>query len=378
MAKKTDENGFVEFDNTTFFKGGVFQYAGREIDKDGKLGLKPNELYNVFRDPKEVTSEDFIKTLNNKPVLNDHTIIGNGKGMVKPENKGCDGVLSDVRAEGDVLKGKVTVWSTKMQKLIRQGKRELSLAYGCTFVPQKGYYQGKTYDFIQTNLCVGNHLALVDEARNGHDCRVEDARFTCDQKFKLETTTMTKDEIIEALKGCSEEDMKAIKDACGFADKPNEEDEAAKKKAEEEAAAKKAEEDAKAKAAEEAKAKEEAEKKAAEDAEAAKKAEEEKKAADIKAAQDAAAKNIVEAIKFANDCKPLVGNISLDGIFTKEDVAKKVCTLVNGLGEFATDGKVAYGVVKREVARFSAEKPSIATDGKTNGSKSFEEYMKNR
>ena len=375
MAKKTDENGFVEFDNTTFFKGGVFQYAGREIDKDGKLGLKPNELYNVFRDPKEVTSEDFIKTLNNKPVLNDHTIIGNGKGMVKPENKGCDGVLSDVRADGDVLKGKVTVWSTKMQKLIRQGKRELSLAYGCTFVPQKGYYQGKTYDFIQTNLCVGNHLALVDEARNGHDCRVEDARFTCDQKFKLETTTMTKDEIIEALKGCSEEDMKAIKDACGFADKPNEEDEAAKKKAEEEAAAKKAEEDAKAKAAEEAKAKEEAEKKAAEDAEAAKKAEE-KKAADIKAAQDAAAKNIVEAIKFANDCKPLVGEIALDGIFTKEDVAKKVCALKKGsLEKYATDGKAA--VVAVEMALSQTGK-SIATDGKTSGSKSFEEYMKNR
>ena len=375
MAKKTDENGFVEFDNTTFFKGGVFQYAGREIDKDGKLGLKPNELYNVFRDPKEVTSEDFIKTLNNKPVLNDHTIIGNGKGMVKPENKGCDGVLSDVRAEGDVLKGKVTVWSTKMQKLIRQGKRELSLAYGCTFVPQKGYYQGKTYDFIQTNLCVGNHLALVDEARNGHDCRVEDARFTCDQKFKLETTTMTKDEIIEALKGCSEEDMKAIKDACGFADKPNEEDEAAKKKAEEEAAAKKAEEDAKAKEAEEAKAKEEAEKKAAEDAEAAKKAEE-KKAADIKAAQDAAAKNIVEAIKFANDCKPLVGEIALDGIFTKEDVAKKVCALKKGsLEKYATDGKAA--VVAVEMALSQTGK-SIATDGKTSGSKSFEEYMKNR
>ena len=376
MAKKTDENGFVEFDNTTFFKGGVFQYAGREIDKDGKLGLKPNELYNVFRDPKEVTSEDFIKTLNNKPVLNAHTIIGNGKGMVKPENKGCDGVLSDVRAEGDVLKGKVTVWSTKMQKLIRQGKRELSLAYGCTFVPQKGYYQGKTYDFIQTNLCVGNHLALVDEARNGHDCRVEDARFTCDQKFKLETTTMTKDEIIEALKGCSEEDMKAIKDACGFADKPNEEDEAAKKKAEEEAAAKKAEEDAKAKADEEAKAKEEAEKKAAEDAEAAKKAEEEKKAADIKAAQDAAAKNIVEAIKFANDCKPLVGEIALDGIFTKEDVAKKVCALKKGsLEKYATDGKAA--VVAVEMALSQTGK-SIATDGKTSGSKSFEEYMKNR
>ena len=376
MAKKTDENGFVEFDNTTFFKGGVFQYAGREIDKDGKLGLKPNELYNVFRDPKEVTSEDFIKTLNNKPVLNDHTIIGNGKGMVKPENKGCDGVLSDVRADGDVLKGKVTVWSTKMQKLIKQGKRELSLAYGCTYVPQKGYYQGKTYDFIQTNLFVGNHLALVDEARNGHDCRVEDARFTCDQKFKLETTTMTKDEIIEALKGCSEEDMKAIKDACGFADKPNEEDEAAKKKAEEEAAAKKAEEDAKAKAAEEAKAKEEAEKKAAEDAEAAKKAEEEKKAADIKAAQDAAAKNIVEAIKFANDCKPLVGEIALDGIFTKEDVAKKVCALKKGsLEKYATDGKAA--VVAVEMALSQTGK-SIATDGKTSGSKSFEEYMKNR
>ena len=198
--------------------------------------------------------------------------------------------------------------------------------------------------------------------------------FTCDQKFKLETTTMTKDEIIEALKGCSEEDMKAIKDACGFADKPNEEDEAAKKKAEEEAAAKKAEEDAKA--AEEAKAKEEAEKKAAEDAEAAKKAEEEKKAADIKAAQDAAAKNIVDAIKFANDCKPLVGEIALDGIFTKEDVAKKVCSLKKGsLEKYATDGKAA--VVAVEMALSQSNK-SIATDGKPSGSKSFDEYMKNR
>ena len=61
---------------------------------------------------------------------------------------------------------------------------------------------------------------------------------------------------------------------------------------------------------------------------------------------------------------------------TKEDVAKKVCALKKGsLEKYATDGKAA--VVAVEMALSQTGK-SIATDGKTSGSKSFEEYMKNR
>ena len=210
MAVKVDENGFLKYEDTTFFREGVFDYAGCEIDPQGKLGLNPKKIYKVYRPKSEITKKEFVETLNQKPLVDDHTIIGSKPGMMAPERKNCAGVLSDVKVVGNELHGRLDIWSTKMISKIRSGKRELSLAYGCSFIPQKGVFKGERYDFVQSELRAGNHLALVDEARNGHDCRVVDCAFICDSKFQLEQPdmdwkTISADDLINGLKECSDE-----------------------------------------------------------------------------------------------------------------------------------------------------------------------------
>jgi hypothetical protein len=309
----------------------VTQYLGREIDPEGKFGIKPNGIYNVYRPKSEISKKDFIESLHAKPILDDHTVIGNVGGLKNPDKIHECGVLTDVKLVGNELRGRIDIWSPSMIQKIKGGKRELSLAYACEYKPQKGVFNGEKYDFVQTNLMCGNHLALVDEARNGHDCRVQDGLFARDEKIQLENPNMdlkslSADELIEGLKGCSDEIVAKVKD---FLNTPTEEekkkaeeekkaaeekaarDAEAAKKAEEEAAAKKAEEDAKA--AEEAKAKEEADAKAKDE--------------EVKKACDSAVKNIQAAYQFAEKCKSTFGAIAMDGVATVEDVAKKICAL---------------------------------------------------
>lgn len=380
--RHTDGNGFETYKDCQFFCECVAQYLGSEIDVDGKLGLKPKGIYNVYRPKSEITKKEFLDTLQAKPILDDHTVIGNVDGMRSPDKENTAGVLTDVKVVGNALQGRIDVWSPALIKKIHSGKRELSLAYACDFIPRKGVYKGERYDFVQSNLRCGNHLAFVDVARNGHDCRVKDSAFVRDEKIKLETPDMdisklSADEVVEALKGCSDEVRAACKD---FLTTPTEEE---KKAAEAKAAedAKKAEEEAKKKAEDEAKAKEEAEKKAREDAEKAAKEKED-------ACKDAVAE-YKDTEKLAADCKPIFGEIAMDGISTKADLIKHICDMKIEATEdkalrvqkFIKDSKPEEAVVALRGALVSANATvktgKVVTD-KATTKKSFREYMATR
>lgn len=379
MSVKIDDYGYLKYEDTTFFRGGVFDYAGIEIDPTGKkFGLDPRKIYKVYRPYEEVADKEFIESLNQKPVVDNHTIIGNKPGMMKPEDKKPAGVLSNVTYVDGVLHGRLDIWSTDMIRKIRGGKRELSLAYACVYTPSKGTFNGQDYDFVQSKLRAGNHLALVDEARNGHDCRVMDCAYACDCKIQLEQPDMewdkiSADELIEGIKQCSDECKAKAKE---FLNTPTEDE---LKKAEEEKAAaeKKAAEDAEAqkKAEEEAAAK-----KAAEDAEAAKKAEEEKAEAEKKAEADKAAacdkaiEDYKKAVKFAEDCKPLIGTIGMDGVKTERDVAAKICALDSAPAHLkGLKPEDAVNALKGALA-FNGSKIAVDSAVKKTAKKSFADW----
>ena len=381
MAVKVDENGFLKYEDTTFFREGVFDYAGCEIDPQGKLGLKPKKIYKVYRPKSEITKKEFVETLNQKPLVDDHTIIGNKPGMMAPERKNCAGVLSDVKVVGNELHGRLDIWSTKMISKIRSGKRELSLAYGCTFIPQKGVFKGERYDFVQSELRAGNHLALVDEARNGHDCRVVDCAFICDSKFQLEQPdmdwkTISADDLINGLKECSDEAKAKAKE---FLNTPTE-DELKKAEADKQAAEEQAKKDAeaKAKADEEAKAKAEAEKKEAVDAALA---EAEKKAKDeCDKACAAAVEEYKAADALAKDCAAKFGTISMDGVRTEKDLAVKVCAL-DSAPSFLKSVKPEDAIValKGYIAGSGISNSRMVSDSAHKTvKKSFSDWMKTR
>lgn len=195
----------------------------------------------------------------------------------------------------------------------------------------------------------------------------------------MDISKLSADDVVEALKGCSDEVKAKCKD---FLNTPTEEEkkaaedkakaeEEAKKQAEAEAAKKAADEAEAAKKAEE-QAKAEAEKKAAEDAA---KAEEEKQKA-----CDAAIEQYKKVMALAEDCKPVFGIVSLDGIKTEQDFAVKVCAL-DSAPKFLKDSKPegAVAALKGYIAGCGAAKAGkTVVDSKPVTKVSFADYMASR
>ena len=358
MAKVIDENGFRTYLDIPITTEGVFDYAGFQIDQTGKMGLDKNKVYKVYRPAEELLSDKFVKSLEEMPLTDDHTPLGDGGGLL-PAEKNTHGVLFNVRKNdaGDGLVGDIKVFSESLKRKIDSGKREVSLGYTCLYRQDMGIFEGKPYDFVQYDL-YANHCAIVDEARMGHACRVTDSsNVTCDS---LELPTMPDDnkdkkpcadELIEKLKGCSDEDIAKVKDFLGCGEKPDENKEGDK-----------APDDKPEDKPEDA-----AEKKDAKDAEG-----KAKDAEDRKAAMDAAARNAIaeyqKAVALAERCKPFLGNISMDGIYTEKDIAVKICTMDSALKGTSPENAVSSvnlfvkmkekdkGPVYRTVAGDSAKK----------------------
>ena len=395
MSRKhnIDDNGFETFDDCKFFCECVAQYLGREIDTDGRMGLKPNAVYNVYRPKSEISMKEFIDSLHAKPVLDDHHVIGNVEGLESPDRRNTAGVLTDVKLVGNELRGRIDVWSPSLLEKIRKGKRELSLAYSCDFIPRRGVFNGENYDFIQSNIKCGNHLAFVDEARNGHDCRVMDGVFARDERIQLEKPDMdisklSADEVVEALKGCSDEVKNACRDFLAAKEEVKAEDKDDESKAEDKAKDEKddAEKDKaedKDEATESEKKDDKAEDKAkdgcGEDDEKAKDAE--VKAISEEEVKDACAKAVDEykdMTKLAEDCAAVFGNISLDGIRTSKELAIHVCALDSApkaLKDISPDGAVA--ALRGYLAgRVGSKAVKFAEDSKSK--MNFREYMASR
>lgn len=374
--RKIDENGYMTFENVLISREGVFDYSGEQIaGPDGDLD--PNAVYKVYRPKSAVCSKEFIESLERKPLIDDHTMLG--KDGVPAEKKGTHGVLTDVTAVGNELYGTITVWSESMKKKIRDGKRELSLGYTGRFRRSSGMFEGQRYDFVQYDLSA-NHIALVDEARMGHSCRIMDHAVFISDSLSLPDKSTTElsdmeenkndksccDEIIEKLKGCSDEDVAKVKDYLkGLEEKKpgddgdDENKDDPEKKGEPE---KKDGEDADDKGNPEKK--DDPEKKENKDSDQVlgdegnkdgnpenKDDEGNKETCDKKKVADAAIKEYKKMVELANS-KEFVscfGNVSLDGVNTQQELAQKVCMMDSAL-KFVSPDK-ALDALKGRLAK---------------------------
>lgn len=180
-ARELDVNGWEEIKGNPISKVGVFPYTGAQI---GDPDLEPDKIYNVFRPAEELQAEETIKSFKLLPFTDEHTMLGlEQDGLTPAEKKGIHGVVGeDIYFEDGYLKGNLKIFSDKLKDLIDKGKKELSIGYRCLYEKCSGVYNGLAYDFVQRQIR-GNHLALVDEGRSGHDVAVLDHfTFTCDAK----------------------------------------------------------------------------------------------------------------------------------------------------------------------------------------------------
>ena len=169
-ARHYDDNGFLIVDSTVITKAAVNPYYGKEIPNYESLGLDPEKIYNMLRDPAEL--EKGMHTLGEKQLLIKHIFVS----ADEPQKESIAGTIgSNLEMVGDDVKGSLTVWDKEAINLIESGKlAELSASYFYDPVMKSGTFNGQPYDGIMTNIR-GNHVALVERGRIGRDALVADA-----------------------------------------------------------------------------------------------------------------------------------------------------------------------------------------------------------
>lgn len=169
-ARSYDANGHLIVDSTVITKAAVNPYYGKEIPDYESLGLDPEKIYNMLRDPAEL--EKGMHTLGEKQLLIKHIFVS----ADEPQKESIAGTIgSNLEMVGNDVKGSLTVWDKEAINLIESGKlAELSASYFYDPVMKSGTFNGQAYDGIMTNIR-GNHVALVERGRIGRDALVADA-----------------------------------------------------------------------------------------------------------------------------------------------------------------------------------------------------------
>ena len=191
-VRSYDKDGRLHVAVTPISKANVCKYLGREIPGWDSLGLDPNKVYNMYRDPAEL--EKGAASFNNLPLLKKHIQVSADAPM-KDDVVGSIG--SDVHFDAPYLKASLCVWDSEAIALIDAQKLdELSSAYHYTPVMEPGTTpEGEAYDGRMTNI-LGNHLALVEVGRAGPDVVVADSNPFVKPK---ETTAMKQTKLGKAL-----------------------------------------------------------------------------------------------------------------------------------------------------------------------------------
>ena len=158
-------------------RSGVYQYAGREVDPGNVHGLRDQAVVHVYRPEAEVFARDSVASFLMKPVTDDHPIEPVTATNWKEYGRG---VIANALRDGEHLAFDLVIMDEAAIAAVDKGKRALSNGYACDLIFEEGTApDGTLYQAVQTNIR-GNHIALVDHARGGADCRIADSIAICD------------------------------------------------------------------------------------------------------------------------------------------------------------------------------------------------------
>jgi len=191
--RSVDLNGYLLIKDCPLSTEGIYEYAAGQIGLEGD----PKRIVQVYRPMEAVSDPLAIESFKSIPFIDEHEMLaglgGKHPEFRAPEEKGIDGVLTDnvyFDESTGWLRGDIKVFSRKSLESINKHKEDLSLGFGCAFLPRKGVWNGKPYEVIQFNMR-GNHLALVDEARID-GARILDAM--CFDSLTFDSVTKTTEE----------------------------------------------------------------------------------------------------------------------------------------------------------------------------------------
>jgi len=163
-GRRTGDGYFVT--TAKIARTGIQIYAGSEVGKPDMPQVR------VYRPESEVFHVDTMKSYSHKPVTNLHPDEAVTAANWKDYAAGQTG--DEVVRDGNHVRVPFAIMDGNAIKSVDGGRKELSVGYECTldWTPGKTA-DGEDYDAIQRGIRA-NHLALVDAARAGPECRIGD------------------------------------------------------------------------------------------------------------------------------------------------------------------------------------------------------------
>ena len=170
-VRHIDVDGRLHVAVSNISKANVCGYFGREIPDAEALGLEPDRLYQLLRDPDELAKA--AGTFNNLPLLDVHIPVS----ADDPQKESIVGSTgTDAEFDGTYLKNSLVVWdASAIAGIHTDEQRELSASYRYVADMTPGAYQGVPYDGVMRQI-MGNHVALVEVGRAGADVIVGDSQ----------------------------------------------------------------------------------------------------------------------------------------------------------------------------------------------------------
>lgn len=173
-VRTVDDNGYLHVGISNITKEQVAPYLGSEIPGFEKLGLKPDEIYNVYRPASELSKPATVESLNGIPVLLKHA----EDSAEAPASNRVGSTGTDAKWEPPYLTNSLHIQDADAIRRINDGTmREISMGYFYTPVLRHGEFEGEPYNVVMTDISC-NHVALVEEGRAGHDVSVKDSTLT--------------------------------------------------------------------------------------------------------------------------------------------------------------------------------------------------------
>lgn len=167
-----DSNGYMHIDKSNLTKEQIAPYVGDSIPEWRELGLDPKKVYHIYRPAEEI--EKAVDTFNGLPLMFGHwDMDADTIGTVKEYVVGSLG--TDAEFNAPYLTNSITITDKKAIEAVESGEyKELSAGYSCVLDMTGGLFDGQNYDGVMREI-KGNHIALVQEGRAGHDVRVADS-----------------------------------------------------------------------------------------------------------------------------------------------------------------------------------------------------------
>jgi len=185
-ARTYDAEGRLHISRSHISKACVNPYRGDEIPTWKELGLDPNRVYHLLRDPEELRkgAESFARN----QILIKHIAVN----ADDPQKESIVGAIgSNVEFLDPFLDADLCIWDADaIARIETEQQCEFSCSYRYVPVMTTGEYNGEKYDGIMTQI-QGNHLALVESGRAGSEVRAAD--------HALETTPMKRTKLGNSL-----------------------------------------------------------------------------------------------------------------------------------------------------------------------------------